>query len=81
MFSNTALISQGIEVDTFYQTLLKQGGIVQKYEENVSFITAIVEIQLDGVMKILGTYEKVSSGFINICYTFPQKKIENKYLA
>jgi hypothetical protein len=32
-------------------------------------------------MQILGTFEKISSGFVNIAYIFPQKKIDNKTLS
>lgn len=31
MYSNTTLISHGIDVDTFYHKLLRDGGIIQKY--------------------------------------------------
>jgi hypothetical protein len=32
MYSSTALVSEGIDVDTFYHTLLKKGGVIEKYE-------------------------------------------------
>lgn len=30
---------------------------------------------------MLGSFEKISSGFVNISYNFPQKKIEHKMLV
>ena len=44
MYSNTALITEGMDVDTFYHNLLKEGGIIEKYEENVFFVTAVLEL-------------------------------------
>lgn len=42
MYSNTALICEGTDVDTFYHTLVKEGGVIEKYEENVTFISSIL---------------------------------------
>lgn len=81
MYSNTTLISRGTDIDTFYHWLQREGGIVEKYEEGLSFIAVILSISVDGTIRIIGTFEKISSGFINIAYIFPQKKIEYKVLS
>jgi hypothetical protein len=40
-----------------------------------------VKILPDFQYVILGTFEKISSGFINIGYLFPQKVVAHKLLA
>lgn len=39
-----------------------------------------MEISPEREVKVVGTYEKISSGFVNIAYIFPQKKVEHKLL-
>lgn len=38
----------------------------------------MLDITLDGQVKVVGTFEKISSGFVNIAYLFPQKKVQHK---
>jgi hypothetical protein len=80
MYSCTNVICEGVTVDEFYRLLLKEGGVVQVYEEDVYPVVAIINISTSGEVNLLGSFEKMSSGFINIGYTFPQRKIENKWL-
>jgi hypothetical protein len=44
-------------------------------------VVAVVSIGVDGQVGVVGSFEKLSSGFINIGYSFPQRRIENKWLV
>lgn len=80
MYENTNIISEGLTVDEFYRLLLKEGGVLQVYQEEVYPIVGVINIAINGDITFIGSFEKLSSGFINIGYTFPQRKIENKWL-
>jgi hypothetical protein len=80
MYGNTNVISEGVTVDEFYRMLLKEGGVLEVYEEDVFPIVGVVNISVNGDINLIGSFEKLSSGFINIGYSFPQRKIENKWL-
>lgn len=81
LYSNTTLITKTMDIDRFYRKLQKEGGIIQVYEDGLTFVSVVLNISLEGSIKVLGTFEKISSGFVNIAYTFPQKKIDNKVLS
>lgn len=80
MYSSTNVISQGLTVDEFYRLLLKEGGVVEVYEDEIYPVVGIINIAATGEINLIGSFEKLSSGFINIGYTFPQRKIDNKWL-
>jgi hypothetical protein len=81
MYSCTNVINDALTVDEFYRLLLKEGGVVEAYEEDVFAVVAVVSITVDGEVAVVGSFEKLSSGFINIGYSFPQRRIENKWLV
>ena len=55
MYSNTALITEGKTIDEFYHTLVREGGVVEKYEEGTTFVSSVLEIEPDGNIKLLGS--------------------------
>lgn len=40
-----------------------------------------LKINSDGNFKIIGTFDKISSGLVNIAYLFPQKSINHKIIV
>ena len=82
MYSNTALIQPFYfrTIDRFFSQLIKEGGIIQRFEEGVQAITVSVKILNNGSYTIEGTFDKISSGFVNVGYIFPQKSISHKVL-
>ena len=83
MYSNTTLVQPYYfrTIDRFYATFIKKGGIIERYEEGIQAIAVSIKISTDGKFNILGTFDKVSSGLVNIGYLFPQKSIPHKTLC
>lgn len=80
MYTNTTLINQGYTVDEFYHQLIKEGGIIERYDENLTVVGVAINIEQSGEVKPIGSFEKISSGFVNIGFIFPQKKIDSKWI-
>lgn len=57
---------------------MKEGGIIEVYEEDIYPIVGVINISINGDISLIGSFEKISSGFVNIAYNFPQKKIDHK---
>ena len=49
--------------------------------EGIKCVTVCAKIVHDGSYIITGTFEKVSNGFVNIGYLFPQKVVNHRILA
>lgn len=50
------------------------------YEQDLAVIGVVLNISLNGEVKVIGTFQKISSGFTNVGFIFPQKKIENRWI-
>jgi len=82
MYSNTALVQSHYfkSIEKYFVELVRCGGVVQKYEEGVRLISVSAKIHSDNSHELLGTFEKISSGFVNIGYIFPQKAITHSVM-
>ncbi len=56
MYSCTNVVCEGITVDEFYHVLLREGGIIQTYEEEVYPLVAVVNININGEINLVGTF-------------------------
>lgn len=83
MYSNTTLVQPFYfkSIDRFYAYLIKKGGIIQRYEEGIQAISVYLKIHTDGNYTVMGTFDKISSGLVNVAYLFPQKSVNHKILV
>ena len=83
MYSCTSLVQPYYykSIEKFYSDFAKYGGVIQFYMEAIKTITVSGRILHDESYLINGTFEKISSGFVNIGYLFPQKCVPHKILA
>lgn len=83
MYTNTALVQPFYfkSIEKYYSELTKHGGVVQKYEEGTKTIVLSAKIVHGEDHTVLGTFERISNGFVNIGYIFPQKCVPHKNLV
>lgn len=56
MYSCTNVINDALTVDDFYRLLLKEGGVVETYEEDIVGIVGVVSISVDGDVTVVGSF-------------------------
>jgi hypothetical protein len=82
MYKNTVFIQTYFfrSVERFYAEMVRVGGVVQRYEEGLKSIAVCAKVFANGSHIVLGTLEKISSGFINVGYIFPQKVVPHEVI-
>lgn len=83
MYSNTAFIisNEKSSVSEFYRRLCKHGGIIQAFEQSLSSVLVVGKIDAEGHCEMTATYDKISYGFVNVGYFFPQMTVPHNQIV